>query len=72
MTKLESVRCDRCQKVFTVEKDEEPEGIVINTFRESRIIDMCDDCSGTVAFMMKYVKEFDKLASDLAKKESGE
>jgi hypothetical protein len=72
MTKLESVRCNRCQKIFTVEKDEEPEGIVINAFRESRVIDMCDDCSATVAFMMKYVKEFDDLASIIAKEESGE
>ena len=72
MVKLETYKCDRCKKEFTVEEGENPEGIVIDSFGEEVDHDLCSDCIAVVAYMMEYVKEFDALADKLAKKESGE
>jgi hypothetical protein len=72
MTKKAIFECDRCKAEIRVDSGEVPEGIVINAFRESRRIDLCDDCSSIVSYMMRYVKEFDSLADALAKKECGE
>ena len=77
--KLEKYRCDRCNKEFNIPEDESPSEILWDEEgkQDARGCDqeyyqLCPDCNASFAFWMLYHKEFDKLADDLAKKETGE
>ena len=65
MTKLESYKCERCGKVFSIPAIEAPPRLTIDDFHEARKLDLCTDCMASHAYWMKYVKEFDSLADKL-------
>ena len=69
MTSMKTIKCDRCNKVFTIPEEEDVAYLKHYDFKEVQTEDLCDNCSATIAMArsFEFHKQIDALVSELVK-----
>jgi hypothetical protein len=66
MTKLDTYKCDRCKKTFTV--DTEEEDLPHTIFLDGEQYDLCEDCFSAVYWCIEVNEEVDKAIEEILDK----
>jgi uncharacterized protein with PIN domain len=75
LVELSLYKCDRCGKEIKKEEENKPSNLVITDedFNQETVAkDICEDCMASFWSWYTYNEDFDKLADEISRIETGE